>query len=350
MLIYHLIEGSIRNRCNWINIDYIIIKFNRGCICMVDISIIIPVYNVEEYLEDALNSILHQDLKNYEVILVDDGSTDLGGVICDEYASLYRSFKVIHQENRGQSYAMNIGRLLSSGKYIYYMDADDILVDGALTKMYEIAEKTKADVVFIDAYMQAPDGKRIALKSHIDSKNIYDVYDTSKDRKELYTNYRYLDCIAYWFSFCRADIYRDIPCPSKKASDCYFQFQRLRLAKKVVFLHECLYIYRNPRPGSITTLGRTKQFDLEHIDRQIFQGENIFNYFGKNADFLAKRYIIAYYHIDFYIKDGSMDFVKDYIIKRLKSISKYCGIKNRIRIFAMVNFSSVYKYRSKRIL
>lgn len=89
------------------------------------ISVIIPVYNVEKYLSECVNSVLVQDFQDYEMILVDDGSTDNSGKICDEYASKYSQIKVIHKENGGLSDARNFGIKEAQGDYLMFLDSDD---------------------------------------------------------------------------------------------------------------------------------------------------------------------------------------------------------------------------------
>ena len=91
-------------------------------------SIIVPVYNVEKYLEECVSSILKQDFTDYEVILVDDGSTDSSGIMCDEIAKTHRNFKVVHQQNSGVSVARNIGLSTALGEYIIFLDSDDFFI------------------------------------------------------------------------------------------------------------------------------------------------------------------------------------------------------------------------------
>ena len=91
-------------------------------------SIIVPVYNVEKYLKECIESILFQTYKDYEVILVNDGSTDSSGSICDYYAELYKNIKVIHKKNGGQSSARNIGIATANGEYLIFIDSDDYIV------------------------------------------------------------------------------------------------------------------------------------------------------------------------------------------------------------------------------
>ena len=91
------------------------------------ISIIVPVYNVEKYLEACVNSILNSTFTDYELILVDDGSTDRSGEICDDYQEMDQRITVIHQENAGVAAARNAGLRVSRGEYITFVDSDDLV-------------------------------------------------------------------------------------------------------------------------------------------------------------------------------------------------------------------------------
>ncbi len=112
-----------------------------------DISVILPVYNSEEYIEEAVDSILQQEGVRVEIILIDDGSTDMSGEILDRYDAGYDSVHVIHQENMGLSAARNAGIDAASGRYIAYLDSDDMFADGALKKAFDKCEENALDVV-----------------------------------------------------------------------------------------------------------------------------------------------------------------------------------------------------------
>ena len=101
------------------------------------ISVIIPVYNVEKYLRKSINSILEQSYKNYEIILIDDGSTDSSGLICDEYSKKHCFIKTFHKKNGGLSSARNYGIDKSSGNYICFLDSDDWYSDNAFEEFEE---------------------------------------------------------------------------------------------------------------------------------------------------------------------------------------------------------------------
>lgn len=115
---------------------------------MVKLSVIVPVYKVEPYIEKCINSILKQTLKNFEIILVDDGSPDKSGEICDRYAKIDNRIRVIHKENGGLSSARNEGLKHCIGEYVTFIDSDDYLCyDKAYEEMYELSKKEGSDIV-----------------------------------------------------------------------------------------------------------------------------------------------------------------------------------------------------------
>ena len=125
------------------------------------VSVIIPVYNVEKYLEECVNSVINQTYKNIEVILVDDGSTDSSGDICDEYVMFDSRISVLHKANGGLSSARNAGMKKASGEWIYFLDSDDFLELDMLSHLVNLATRKQADIVFFDACSFTDDGTDI---------------------------------------------------------------------------------------------------------------------------------------------------------------------------------------------
>jgi len=111
------------------------------------LSIIIPVYNVEKYIKRCLDSILCQKVKNYEIILVDDGSTDNSGTICDAYAQNKKNVICIHKPNGGLSDARNIGLKYCKGKYVWFVDSDDYIAENALVYLDKLLSEYSSDVI-----------------------------------------------------------------------------------------------------------------------------------------------------------------------------------------------------------
>ena len=119
---------------------------------MYMISVIVPVYNVEKYIEDCLESILNQTYTNFELILVNDGSKDKSGQICDDYSQKHDSVIVIHKENGGQNSAIKTGLKKAKGEYIAFVDSDDWLEPNALELLYNSIKSSNADLVVSNAY------------------------------------------------------------------------------------------------------------------------------------------------------------------------------------------------------
>lgn len=140
---------------------------------MASISIIVPVYNVAPYLTQCIESILNQNFKNYEVILVNDGSTDSSGSICNEYARKYPQIKVKHSLNEGAGPARNKGIEMATGKYIMFIDPDDWIEPNLLEEMYELMETHQSDLLLwsLQAMIYTQQGEFLR-KSVIQAKDL----------------------------------------------------------------------------------------------------------------------------------------------------------------------------------
>lgn len=126
------------------------------------ISVIVPVYNVENYVSKCIDSILRQTYKNLEIILVDDGSTDRSGAICDEYALKDNRIRVIHKENEGLSGARNTGLALARGRYIGFADSDDWLAEDMYGSLFRALTETNADIAVCGHYLAYATGETVA--------------------------------------------------------------------------------------------------------------------------------------------------------------------------------------------
>ena len=133
---------------------------------MTKVSVICPVYNAERFLGRCVDSVLSQTLPDFELILVDDGSTDGSGMICDEYASADSRVKVIHKGNGGVSSARQAGMESASGEYFIHIDSDDWVDRGLLERMYGTALREDADVVCCDFYQVFKDRRVLSRECH----------------------------------------------------------------------------------------------------------------------------------------------------------------------------------------
>ena len=137
------------------------------------ISIIVPVYNVESYLADCVDSITAQTFKDIEIILVDDGSPDSCGQICDDYAKTDKRIRVIHKQNGGLSDARNAGIQLASGRYLGFIDSDDYIATDMFERLYNSIIETDSDIAmcyaanFIDGSIAELDEKGTARREKL---------------------------------------------------------------------------------------------------------------------------------------------------------------------------------------
>src|SRR5690554_5853314 len=124
------------------------------------LSIIIPIYNIEDYLPTCINSILNQEFDDYELLLINDGSTDNSGKICDQYALKDNKIRVYHQKNAGVSAARNLGLEKATGEWICFVDGDDELYPNSLFAIMEKADKSKSEMIIARSFIYESDQLR----------------------------------------------------------------------------------------------------------------------------------------------------------------------------------------------
>ena len=210
-------------------------------------SIIVPVYKVSEYLSECIESIIAQSITDYELILVDDGSPDDSGMICDAYSAKDRRIRVIHKENNGLSSARNAGMAIASGQYICFVDGDDTIQPNLLEAVLPYFA-SGADMVAFHFQWVFEDGQAKALLYH--ETGTFDIPD-SQARKQFVTA-KLLPGKIGWEACTRVYSKALIDALGLKfednrrifAEDLYFCICYCSAAKKVVSMPECLYNYR----------------------------------------------------------------------------------------------------------
>ncbi len=212
---------------------------------MVDpkISIIVPVYNTETYLRQCLDSIVGQTCESLEIILVDDGSVDQSGLICDEYAARDTRIRVIHQPNRGVSAARNAGLEISSGEWVGWVDSDDWIVPEMYTYLLQCAERYGVDIAVCSRYECSRDGTVFY------GWEKPEILDTEQAVGLLLANKELQNFL--WDKLWKRTLFDGIVFPEGKTFEDIAVMHRLFLAaKRVACLPEALYYYRQ-RSGSI---------------------------------------------------------------------------------------------------
>ena len=232
---------------------------------MEKISIIVPVYNVEKYLEKCVNSIINQTYRNLEIILIDDGSTDNSGIICDELAKKDSRINVIHKENEGVSVTKNLGIKVSTSDYVAFVDSDDWLTEDYCECLYKNMVETNADVSIV-AYNVVREDDSIIANLSIDSNMEQDeivVYEGQEIIKELLKQKTIKNFVCKLY---KKDILCDFPV-GVTYEDIVFSFDVLSKAKKVVYTNRSCYNYLK-RSGSITATVSEK--NLNDFSQAIF--------------------------------------------------------------------------------
>lgn len=210
------------------------------------ISIIVPIYNVEEYLPKCIDSILNQTYKELEVILVDDGSPDSCGKICDRYAKKDERVKVIHQKNGGLSAARNSGLDCANGEYIGFVDSDDYIEPEMYEKLLEAIIKNKCAMSICNVNYVFEDGK--IIPKNLKAKD--EVFEFADAIREMNT-YEKFD-MGVWSKLFKKELFESIRFPVGKLSeDFYIMYRIFDRAQKVSYISETLYNYLQ-RTSSLT--------------------------------------------------------------------------------------------------
>ena len=238
------------------------------------ISVIVPVYRVEEYLERCVKSILSQTYKNLEVILVDDGSPDQCPAICDACAEKDARVKVIHQENKGLSGARNAGLDAASGEYLAFVDSDDYVSPHFIEELYQLLQDTGCAIGQCRFSYVKGDG----LVEEGDSA--FCIYRGESLMEQLYGPEEKATCfVVAWNKLYRAELFKEtgIRYPEGRIHEDEATTYRLfHEAKKLAFLDRALYGYYTENGGSITSVFSAKrlQWLTAHEERIAFFKKN----------------------------------------------------------------------------
>ena len=224
---------------------------------MPEISIIVPVYNVEKYLERCVNSILGQTFTDFELILVDDGSPDNCPMLCDEWEKKDERIRVIHKKNGGLSSARNAGLRIAKGRYIGFVDSDDWIVSDMYEYLYNLIQKENVD---ISMCFFSRDPKK--LEVGLDEANIC-YLDKMKLQEFFFRTHGEASNYAVWVRLYKRDILKDVSFIEGKINeDVLFSYDVYQKARGMVFSPKRKYLYFQNEDGITRSKLRKKDFDL----------------------------------------------------------------------------------------
>lgn len=221
------------------------------------ISVIIPIYNVLPYVEKCVRSVMEQGYRDLEIMLIDDGSTDGSGKVCDSLAEEDARIRVLHTENRGLSAARNLGCRESKGEYVYYLDGDDMLTEDCLSVLSDALLESGADMCVGGCLQVNTQG---GLVRYVCVKT--DITVTSEEYTEKYFNSVPGYMINSWNKLMKREMAEKIIFPEGLNYEDRATFARLVSASgKIRMVSRPTYIYRIRRSGSITATYSIKSLE-----------------------------------------------------------------------------------------
>lgn len=318
----------------------------------IKVSIIIPIYNVENYLRECLDSAINQTLKEIEIICVNDGSTDSSIDILNEYKSIYPELIIVNQENKGLSGARNTGLNIANGEYIYFFDSDDIIDNKLCEECYNLCKENDLDIITFDAevfYDKSYIGeknfnynRKNLLQENIvfDGQQFYNKAKLSKAYRSpvwLYL-YKYTYLKEKGLNFFEGILHEDE----------LFTSKAILQSEKIMYISK-FFFKRRVRKNSIMTvkMGSKNAYSLYIIANEVY------DFYQKNKNFMLEeslqnllKAIITYYARSYTILQSS-NYKEDIEIKNsILNIIKYkSDLKNNMGLKNILVFRFPYLYK-----
>ncbi len=302
------------------------------------ISVIIPVYNVEKYLQKCLDSVVNQTLKELEIIIVNDGSTDSSLSIAEEFAKNDSRIKVVNKENGGVSSARNAGLRDVTGEYISFIDSDDWIDKTMYEKMYEAGQSEDTDIIVCNAMLYIENKKifkNFCTHKNIIKKNNNSLIFVSDNKKKLFLNmtvcwnklFKSKFYLENEFKFPEGYIYEEPP----------VLFIAHAKANKIIIVPESLYYYRQ-RAGSYLAQKTKKRFDVFNTYYLVLKAlKTDYNYYNNYKDVYLNKMILGFFnHFMLIDKDYKKEFFE-----------KACELTEKIEKeeIKFLNFYAYFKFK-----
>lgn len=287
---------------------------------MCKVSVLVPVYNVQQYLSKCLDSILAQTLFDIEIICIDDGSTDKSGEILDDYAKKDNRFRIIHQENGGYGKAMNAGLRAAQGKYIGIVESDDFIAPDMYEKLYLAAEQNKAEIVKSNYYCYWGTPKE-KIKVEILLKNLpYDKVIHPWKYQRLFRIQPSVWSAIYNRKFLEHNKIGFLETPGAAYQDTSFTFKVMAVAERVVLLKDALLYYRQDNGNSSVHSKEKASFvplEYKEINRFLNEKKSFEVLYKIRNEAMFHTYLWSYVRLkeelcEDFLKDMQHDFLQLY--------------------------------------
>lgn len=298
----------------------------------LQLSIIIPVYNVKKYLDNCIMNLINNNyLNKYEIILVDDGSTDGSGRLCDVYANEYSMVKVFHQNNRGQSYARNFGISKSRGKWITFIDSDDIVISDYINLIMSLITHCTFDVIMFKYEIFSEDKRSSSEKKKFD---ISQVMKINKDKAMFYLTLDQDWGNYLWNKIYKRSLFEYISLPvNQKYEDIATLYKVIDKAHTVCVYNEVLYFYRQRQNSTVHS--RNREYLIDEIRARQAQ----LLYFKKHnyqAAYKMANHFLLFSYIgyikQFHSSDDKITKMGIYFVKNYKLDSTVDDFKTKLKV------------------
>lgn len=280
----------------------------------VEISIIVPVYNLENVLLRCVHSILNQTFTHFELILVNDGSTDESGKLCDELARHDARIKVIHKKNGGVASSRNAGLNIAQGKFIGYVDNDDYINKHMFATLYDIAIKNESDIVVCD-YVNVKEDEHVDIDAHVESAGLH--HFTNQEAVDQIYIKRDATFVYPWNKLYRRHLFTNIRYEEGNLYDDESVAHKLLYeSKKTTYLQSTFYYYVTRKGSMVNSPFHVGKFGRIYAlkDREVFLRK-------KNERYLHGKALIHYLEMFFWYYHVAETTLKDIDseLKKLKT-------------------------------
>ena len=311
------------------------------------LSIIVPVYNVQDYLEECCNSIINQKYLNIEILLIDDGSTDNSGEICDYFGEKYSNIRVFHRENEGLAATRNFGIAQAQGQYLGFVDSDDWIYENMYSDMMKIVLEKTAQIVCCNFDLEID--KRIIKRG----KNGIDIYN----KNEAIVNLMYPQFYQFYApnKIFKKELFQNVEFPiGKHFEDIITIYKVFLKSEKVYFIWQSGYVYRQRKDSITNAIFNSKSAEV--LDAIGFVMNDSKRRFPNNINDIMVGYIR--YYISFLDKAiiGNSKELRIYqmtiqdVIKKYKKaiiINKKLSFARKIQFLVCGYFAKLYELLAK---